>query len=323
MSLFPAFADAPDLPPQAARLAPKLKALAERGVYFGTSSWKYGGWLGSIYSRERYLTRGKFSRAKFEDGCLAEYARTFPTVCGDFAFYQFPSADYWRRLFAQTPAGFLFGFKVPEAVTVATWPKHARYGEKAGEENKGFLDAALLRQHFIKPLEPYADRVGVLIFEFGTFPKAVFRTVDEFLFRLDHFLGGLPTGFRYAVEIRNPEYLGEGYFACLAGHGVTHTLNAWTRMPELGAQLDKPGVETADFFVVRALLSKGRTYEKAVESFEPYEKVQEPNEAAREAMRRVAERAMSRRMFAILFINNRLEGHAPTTIEAVADGIDV
>jgi uncharacterized protein YecE (DUF72 family) len=321
MSLFPAFDDAPAVPPQAARLAPKLRSLAERGVFFGTSSWKYEGWLGSVYSRVRYATRGKFSRTRFEAECLAEYARTFPAVCADATFYQFPSADFLRRLFDQTPAGFLFGFKVPEAVTVATWPKHRRYGERAGEENKGFLDAALLRQHFIKPLEPYAERVGVLIFEFGTFPTSVFRTVDEFLFRLDHFLSGLPGGFRYAVEIRNPEYLEEGYFACLSSHGVAHTLNAWTRMPELGAQLDKPGVETADFFVVRALLSKGRTYEKAVESFEPYERIREPNEAAREAMRRVAERAMTRRMFALLFINNRLEGNAPTTIEDVAERI--
>jgi hypothetical protein len=32
-----------DMPPQAARLAPKLRALADQGVYFGTSSWKYEG----------------------------------------------------------------------------------------------------------------------------------------------------------------------------------------------------------------------------------------------------------------------------------------
>ena len=86
-----------DLPPQAARLAPKLHSLAEQGIYFGTSSWKYEGWLGSIYSEERYLTRGKHSKKKFEETCLAEYARTFPTVCGDFAFYQFPTEEYWAR----------------------------------------------------------------------------------------------------------------------------------------------------------------------------------------------------------------------------------
>ena len=213
--------------------------------------------------------------------------------------------------------------KVPEAITVAKWPRHARYGEKAGEDNRSFLDTALFRSQFTRLLEPFADRVAVLIFEFGTFAKAIFPNVNDFLFRLDDFLGALPRGFRYGVEIRNPEYLEPGYFACLAAHGVAHVLNAWTRMPELGAQLDRPGVETADFSVVRALLSKGRTYEKAVEAFEPYEKTREPNQPAREAMRRIAERAMERDKPAFVFVNNRLEGNAPTTIEAVADELGI
>ncbi len=310
-------------PPQAARLGPKLRALADRGVYFGTSSWKYEGWLGSIYSADRYQTRGKLSKKKFEAECLAEYAEIFPTVCGDFAFYQFPTADYWRGLFEATPPSLTFGLKVPETITVAKWPGHARYGSKAGQENRSFLDTALLRSQFTRLLEPYAERVAVLIFEFGTFAKAIFPDVNHFLHRLDDFLGALPRDYRYGVEIRNPEYLEPGYFACLAGHGVAHVLSAWTRMPELGSQFDRPGVETADFFVVRALLSKGRTYEKAVEAFEPYEKTREPNEAVRQALRRVAERAMEAQKPAFVFVNNRLEGNAPSTIEAVADGIGV
>src|SRR5262249_41362714 len=120
MSLLPAFDHSAndERPPQAARLGPRLKALAERGVSFGTSSWKYEGWLGSIYSPQRYATRGKFSKKKFEESCLAEYALTFPTVCGDFAFYQFPTDDYWRRLFEGTPSSFTIGLKVPETITV-------------------------------------------------------------------------------------------------------------------------------------------------------------------------------------------------------------
>src|SRR5271154_5326617 len=103
-----------DLPPQAQRLSPKLHQLVEKGIYFGTSSWKYEGWLGSIYSEQRYQTRGKLSKKKFEESCLTEYAATFPTVCGDFAFYQFPTDDYWSRLFAAVPRDFIFGLKVPE-----------------------------------------------------------------------------------------------------------------------------------------------------------------------------------------------------------------
>lgn len=309
-------------PPQAARLRPKLRALAARGVFLGTSSWKYEGWLGSIYSPDRYQTRGKFSKKKFDTECLAEYAETFPTVCGDFAFYQFPRADYWRELFEGTPPSLTFGLKVPETITVARWPSHARYGPKAGQDNPSFLDSALFRSQFTRLLEPYADRVAVLILEFGTFAKAIFADVNHFLYRLDDFLGALPHGFRYGVEIRNPEYLEPGYFACLSEHGAAHVLSAWTRMPALASQLDRPGVETADFFVVRALLSKGRTYEKAVEAFEPFEKIREPDEPARDGLQRLAERAMETQKPAFVFVNNRLEGNAPSTIEAVADRIE-
>jgi hypothetical protein len=62
-----------ELPPQAARLAPKLRALADQGVFFGTSSWKYEGWVGSIYSQDWYITRGKFSKAKFKADCLPQF----------------------------------------------------------------------------------------------------------------------------------------------------------------------------------------------------------------------------------------------------------
>jgi hypothetical protein len=41
-----------DPPEQAARLAPKLNALAERDIYFGTSSWKYEGWVGFVATQK-------------------------------------------------------------------------------------------------------------------------------------------------------------------------------------------------------------------------------------------------------------------------------
>ncbi len=310
-----------DLSTQAARLAQKLRAFADQGVYFGTSSWKYDGWLGSIYREERYLTRGKFSNAKFEQDCLAEYAETFPTVCGDLTFYQFPSEQYWAKLFDAVPENFVFGFKVPEDITVETWPKHARYGRRAGMANENFLSAQVLAQFFTGRLERYGKRVGPLIFEFGTFNKKTFPTPGDFLAVLDPFLKSLPEGFRYAIEIRNQDYLTPAYLGVLASHNVAHTLNAWTRMPGLDEQAQLPGIVTADFTVVRALLRKWRPYDKAVQTFEPYDRIQETNEAAREGMRLVARRALQERKDAFLFVNNRLEGNAPSTIEAVVERI--
>src|ERR1700738_1773781 len=122
------FFDAHDeLAPQASRLAPRLRSLAEQGVYFGTSSWKYEGWLGQIYSPERYTTRGKFSQKRFQAECLGEYAANFPIVCGDFSFYQFPSEEYWRRLFSSAPRSLKYALKVPEEITVRIFPAHPRY----------------------------------------------------------------------------------------------------------------------------------------------------------------------------------------------------
>jgi uncharacterized protein YecE (DUF72 family) len=322
MAQLPLF-ESDERPDQARSLAPKLRALAERNVFFGTSSWKYEGWLGSIYSRDCYASRGKFSRKKFEAECLREYAETFPVVGGDFSFYQFPSPSYWENLFEESPPALKFGLKVPEEITVPRWPGHARYGTRAGTENRGFLDHRLFQELFTQPLEPYRDRIAGMIFEFGTFAKSTFPKPEDFFALLDPFLNSIPPHFRYSVEIRNPEYLGPDYFALLHSHNTAHVFNAWTRMPELLDQIERPGAFTADFTVTRALLKKGRAYEQAVKAFEPYEHIQEPNPKAREAMRRIAERAWRTRQPAYTFVNNRLEGNAPGTIEAVVDELDV
>ena len=59
--------------------------LAAHGVYIGTSSWKYQGWLGQLYTPDRYEYRGKVATTRFERSCLTEYAEVFKTVCVDAA----------------------------------------------------------------------------------------------------------------------------------------------------------------------------------------------------------------------------------------------
>ena len=300
-------------------LAEKLRALARQNIFIGGSSWKYEGWLGQIYSRERYLARGRFSKRTFEHECLREYAETFPTVCGDFAFYQFPTPEFWRRLFGNVPEGFRFAFKVPEQITCKVFPIHARYGATAGRENEAFLDSHIFEEMFLRPLLPYQGKTALLIFEFGTFNRRAFADVSEFAQRLDPFLAKLPPEFRYAVEIRNPEFLDRDYFACLRAHNVAHVYNAWSKMPELRYQLAIPDSVTADFQVCRALLRQGRVYEAAVEAFAPYTHVQDPNPEARESMKVLIGRARENKEFLFLFVNNRLEGNAPSTILSLVE----
>jgi hypothetical protein len=45
-------------------------ALAASGVFVGTSSWKYEGWFGQLYTPARYEYRGKVAKTRFErDSC--------------------------------------------------------------------------------------------------------------------------------------------------------------------------------------------------------------------------------------------------------------
>jgi uncharacterized protein YecE (DUF72 family) len=299
------------------QLRDRLHRLAVRGVCVGGSSWKYEGWVDQIYSRDRYQARGRFSKKLFEETCLSEYATVFPTVCGDFAFYQFPSEAYWTKLFRQTPAQFRWGFKVPEQITVPTWPVHPRYGALAGLDNPTFLDSTLLEQAFLRALEPHRQQVGVLIFEFGNLRAKNFAGVRDFVKSLDPFLSRLPADWRYAVEIRNAEFLAPEYFDCLRAHNVAHVYNAWTRMPEIAEQIALPGSRTSDLLVARALLRHGRAYEDAVRMFSPYDRVRDVNEGVRGVLRELIDVALVDGLPAFIFVNNRLEGNSPGTVVAI------
>lgn len=302
------------------RLAARLRELATNHIYVGGSSWKYEGWLGQIYTPGRYFTRGRFSKKRFEQTCLAEYAETFPIVCGDFSFYQFPSEEFWRNLFSSSPEHLQFALKVPEEITRNTFPSHPHYGAKRGIANPTFLDAALFQSAFLQALEPYRARISVLIFEFGTFSRKAYASPSDFFRDLDAFLHELPRGWRYSVEVRNPEYLRSEYFDVLRKYGVAHVFTSWNRMPPLHEQIEREDAYTGGgFTVVRGLLRAGRSYEKAVALFSPYDRVQDINPEAREAMRDLIERSRNRREPLYLFINNRLEGNAPLTIQAVTE----
>lgn len=247
--MLPLFDDPPSF--RRAELAAKLKELTERQIYIGTSSWKYEGWFGQIYTRERYITRGlHISRKRFESECLSEYAETFPIVCGDFSFYQFPTEQFWQRLFNSGGPKLQFALKVPEEITAREFPGHSRYGARAGAENPSFLNPDLLRANFLDLLEPHQRQVSVLIFEFGTLPKRAYEDVEGFISDLDPFLSKLPDGFQYAVETRNRDFLRPGYFECLRRHRVAHVFNSWTRMPGLERQVCIPEAWTADFLSV-------------------------------------------------------------------------
>jgi uncharacterized protein YecE (DUF72 family) len=294
--------------------------LAAKGVFIGTSSWKYEGWFGQLYTPARYEYRGKVAKTRFQRECLGEYAEVFKTVCVDAAYYDFPRTEYLQGLAEQVPGDFQFGFKVTDALTIKKFPRLDRFGAKAGQRNQDFLNADLFATAFLKPCEHIRQKVGVLMFEFSRFWPSDYEHGRHFVADLDAFLGKLPKGWPYAIEMRNKQWLRGEYFGCLARHSVTHVFNSWDAMPPVSEQMALPGSRTnPELLTARFLLKPGRKYEAAVKAFEPYDKTQEVNEEAREAgagLIAEGERHDPRRK-TFIYVNNRLEGNALATIEAM------
>jgi len=308
-----------------AKLKQKAADLAVMGIFIGTSSWKYPGWRGMLYDEARYVYRGKFAVSRFERTCLAEYAEVFKTVCVDAAYYTFPSEKYLAGLIEQVPADFQFGFKVTDEITIKKFPNLSRFGHRAGKPNEHFLNARLFADAFLRPCEGIRQHVGLLMFEFSRFYPTDYEHGREFVADLDKFLGQLPKGWPYAIEMRNHKWLEPDYFVCLAKHGVTHVFNSWDAMPPVSEQMALTDSQTNPALTAaRFLLKPGRKYEDAVKIFQPYDKVKEPYPDARAAGKALIAKAKSVRKDSktFIYVNNRLEGNALETIDAMIEGAD-
>jgi len=278
-----------------------------------------------LYDRARYEWRGKFAESRFKRDCLAEYGKVFKTVCVDAAYYTFPSQKYLEGMVAQVPEDFLFGFKVTDAITVKKFPKLDRFGDLAGKPNESFLNAELFAKGFLKPCELIRPNVGLLMFEFSRFWPTDYEHGRNLVADLDKFLGQLPKGWPYAVEMRNRNWLRPDYFDCLSRHQVAHVFNSWDGMPPVGEQMALPGSRTnEDLVAARFLLKPGRKYDQAVKTFEPYDSIKEENPEARVAGKALIGEGQkvgpTRKTF--IFVNNRLEGNALGTIVAMCETTD-
>src|SRR5208283_2986174 len=80
-----------------------------------------------------------------------------------------------------------------------------------------------------------------LLIQFGYFNASKFKNGGEFLSRLKPFLGKLPKGYKFAVEIRNKEWLDAQFASVLRDFHIALVLQDQSRMlppHELSLQFD-------------------------------------------------------------------------------------
>lgn len=196
-------------------------------------------------------------------------------------------------------------------------PPHARYGGRAGQPNPRFLDAGTFIDLVLVPYREakFQPHTGPFLFEFQRHGLPA----DDFLSRLDTFLAALPKDFPYAIETRNPGLLGDRYAQPLEKPGVAHVYNHWSYMPSLAEQHQRMGSFTAPFTVLRLLTPLRMSYEAAKKRAAPYAKIVEELPMMRREATDLVKEAMTENRQSYVLVNNRSEGNAPLTIQALVE----
>ena len=288
-------------------------------IRFGTSTWAYEGWQGQIYYKH-------YAKGRFSQQCLGEYcqylrnrAPLFRTVGNDSTFYRPPTSGQLKHYLGQIPEDFEMCCKVWEEITIPRFATLARYGQEAGQPNPRFLDAKLFHDVVLAPYREAAfeSHTGPFIFEFQQHGLPA----QEFCAHLDIFFSQLPKDFRYSVEIRNAELLGPRYRNVLERHEVAHVYNHWSWMPPLAEQHRRMGGFTAPFTMFRLLTPLKMTYESAKKRAAPYNKIVGELPEMRQDTVTLVTQAVAENRHAYVLVNNRSEGNAPLTVQALIDSL--
>ena len=253
-------------------------------IRLGTSAFTAAGWEGSFYPEGMKLS-----------GYLSYYAKHFNSVELDNTFYRAPSktvVEGWAR---KTPEDFVFAAKVPQVIT----------------HEKVLVDCDAEFQQFVQTMDLLGKKLGPLLFQFGYFNKKAFPGVNDFLARLRPFLNKLPADHKFAVEIRNKNWLVPQFTDALRERGVALALIDQSWMPRPAQWFEKLDPITAGFTYVRWLGDR-----KAIEEqTKVWDKLIVDRRAELTEWADILGKVRKRKIQIFAYANNHYAGHGPATVE--------
>jgi len=270
---------------------------------YGTSSWSEKSWAGVFYPA------GLAASAQ-----LAHYATQFRTVEADVTYYRAPDARLAAGWEAKTPEGFVLSAKFPRSIVhggeEATPDRdHVLSVDRSGGDLARFLSSMAL----------LGEKCGPLVLQFPYFNQKVFEGVEPFLEKLDRFLEQLPADFRYAVEVRNKNWIDAPLLDLLRRRRTALVLVDIAYMPHPAELAKRHDLFTTDFIYAR-LIGDRKRIDSLTDRFDKIvvdqgERLAAWAEFLREALKRLP------RVFA--YANNHYAGYAPETIRDLAARIGV
>jgi uncharacterized protein YecE (DUF72 family) len=192
----------------------KHESKTETRIYLGTSAFTAAGWPGTFYP----------ANVKSKD-YLTFYAQKFDSVEVNSTLYGCPTTRTVANWAARTPDNFIFSIKTPRSIT----------------HDKILVDCDAELDEFLGTMEILGQKLGPILLQFPQFSPGVFSDRHAFMDRLVPFLNKLPAGRRYAIEIRNPEWLDAEFADLLRQHKIALVLPDLPYMPrpeELAQKFD-------------------------------------------------------------------------------------
>jgi uncharacterized protein YecE (DUF72 family) len=240
-------------------------------LHLGTQGFAFKDWVGPFYPE------GTLQRKYLE-----EYTRHFTCVEIDSTFYGIPrttTVNGWRK---RTPRAFRFAAKFPKLIT---------------HEKK--LDSALGdAEAFVGTMQALGKKLAVLILQFA------YDFTPEYSDLLGEFLGNLPEGPRYAVEVRNRKWITPEFGEMLSDRNVALVLQDLHYMPKLDWI-------TADFTVIRWL---GRR-----KDIEVFDRIQIDRTEVLEKWAARVRTYLDDGVDVYGFFNNHFAGHSPESVRMFAE----
>ena len=316
----------------------KFRDLAPN-VLLGTASDSYAGWIGQIYTREKYegqisrrtktIRKKSFIEKTLPIESVEEYFEHFPVLEIDYTFYsplldkeEEPSRTFHllKRYREHIKEHDQVIVKVPQIISAQKLWRGGQY-----IENEAYLNPEVFSRQFYEPVvDILGNTLNGMIFEQEYQRKQDRVPVKKITEDFDRFFEAIPGDTRYHIELRTEAYLNVPVFKVLEKHGVGQVLSHWTWLPTLKKQLAKAGnkvFNSGNQRIIRLMTPIGMRYEDAYAKAHPFDKMVDgmlQHQMVQEAVGFMQE-AVENGIETNILINNRSGGNAPIIAQKLAE----
>jgi len=309
------------------------------GLLMGTASDRYAGWIGQIYSPEKY--EGKITKRSATIGgkhfqelvlpieSVREYFEHFSVLELDFTFYRpllekdgTPTSNYFvlQNYRKNLVPGNRLILKAPQIVSARRLRRQGKF-----VENPDYLNPEIFVNQFYDPALDMADAfIDGIIFEQEYQAKGDRAAQDEFANGWDKFLADIPDDSRYHLEIRTASLLNKPFFKVLESQGVGQVLSHWTWLPSLMKQFrlnEGKVLNSGGDCVIRLMTPLRVNYQESYRRAFPFDKMVEGMMSSRmiEETIEITRMVISHGDRVYLIINNRAGGNAPRIASEISE----